>query len=102
MRIKRVNSDVGEKIATMAIWQLGLGVILAIWGGVWGVFLYRNPPDRELMYFLSGGIFLSGLDLIIIGLLSGRIGRAARDEDGHGEQAEQIAISTPGDGNRGG
>ncbi|QDV36500.1 hypothetical protein [Tautonia plasticadhaerens] len=92
MRIKRVNSDVGEKVASIALWLLGLGVILAIWGGVWSFYLFRNPPERELMAFFAAGLLLSGLDLIAIGLLSGRIGRAARDRD---EPADRVAVSTP-------
>lgn len=92
MRIKRVSSDVGDRVASIALWLLGLGVILAIWGGVWAVYLFRNPPERELLAFLAGGLLLSGIDLIVIGLLSGRIGRAARDRD---DEAEKIAVAAP-------
>ena len=79
MRIKRVSSDVGDKIASKAIWLLGLGVLLTIWGSVWMVYLYRNHPDHELTFFLALGTLLTGLDLGLIGMRTGRIGRAARD-----------------------
>ncbi|RUL88609.1 hypothetical protein [Tautonia sociabilis] len=94
MRIKRVSSDVGDKIASLALWLLGLGVFLTIWGGVWAVYLINNPPERELFSFLSAGVLLSGLDLGAIGLLSGRIGRAAREPaERHEDKPDSIAVT---------
>jgi hypothetical protein len=75
---------------------LGFGVILAIWGGVWLVYLYRNPPEGEAVMFLATGILLSGLDLSLIGFLSGFIGRAGREAPSHdARHADRVAVATP-------
>ena len=95
MRIKRVSTDVGQKIGTIAIWMLGFGVLLTIWGGVWLVYLYRNPPDGDVMYFVATGILLSGIDLVIIGMLSGRIGRKAREQREKVDETDKIAVAVP-------
>lgn len=96
MRIKRIGSKVGNKIAGAAIWMLGFGVILGIWGGVWLVYLLRNSHDKDLLFYIATGLLLSGIDLFIIGMLSGRIGRAAREPANESEpEAERVAIATP-------
>ncbi|WP_152054111.1 hypothetical protein [Tautonia marina] len=96
MRIKRATNDLGHKIASIAVWLLGVGVILAIWGGVWLVYLYRNPPEGEAILFLATGILLSGLDLSLIGFSAGFIGRAAREPFSHeGDHADRVAVATP-------
>ncbi|MEW4569829.1 hypothetical protein AB1L88_18345 [Tautonia sp. JC769] len=96
MRIKRATNDLGDKIASIAVWLLGVGVVLAIWGGVWLVYLYRNPPEGEALPFLATGILLSGLDLTLIGFLSGFIGRASQDEPPEdARRADRVAVATP-------
>jgi len=97
MRIKRVTSDVGDKIAGMAMWMLVTGVLLAIWGGVWAFYLFQNPTDREMMYFFAAGIFLTGLDLVLVSQLSGKIGRIAREQVHRDDEVSQIAVTTPRD-----
>ncbi|WP_169972896.1 hypothetical protein [Tautonia rosea] len=96
MRIKRVTNNLGQKIASLAVGMLGVGVVLAIWGGVWLVYLYRNPPESEAMLFVAAGIFLSGLDLGLIGFSAGFIGRAARESSSDEVRpSDRIAVATP-------
>lgn len=98
MRIKQATNNLGQKIAATAVWMMGVGVVLAIWGGVWLFYLYRNPPEGELMLFVAGGIFLSGVDLSLIGFSAGFIGRAAQDPPSNDvRNAERIAVATPED-----
>lgn len=96
MRIKRATNNLGHKIASIAVWLLGVGVILAIWGWVWLVYLYRNPPEGEGIMFLATGILLSGLDLSLIGFSSGFIGRAARENTSNEvHHPDRVAVATP-------
>jgi hypothetical protein len=59
-----------------------VGVLLAIWSAVWYYFLQRQDVvSYDWKYFVCIGLFFSGLALGIIGVLIGRIGKAAQHAD---------------------
>ena len=80
MRIKKVTSNVGEKIAGSALTMLTIGVLLTIWGGVWLAYLMQNSGS-EAWFLVATGVLLSGLTFGLVGFFSGRIGRAASEAD---------------------
>ena len=55
------------------------GSLIDVWTGVW-YFAFRNPaaPLSNTATFWLCGLFLTGLTLVIIGLLLGPLGRSAR------------------------
>ncbi len=57
-----------------------LGALIDIWVAVWYFFLVPKDANADvgMTYFWLTGFFLTGLTLLIIGLLLGRIGQAAR------------------------
>lgn len=57
-----------------------VGTLLDVWVGVWYFAFARNGdhPLTSTTQFWLLGLFLTGLTLVIIGLLLGQIGRAAR------------------------
>jgi hypothetical protein len=56
-----------------------LGSLIDIWVGVWYFVFARNDPEMSAVTaFWLIGLFLTGLLLLVIGLLLGRIGQAAR------------------------
>lgn len=81
MRIKKVTSDVGDKIAGSTLTMLTIGVLMTIWGGVWLAYLSQNAPDSEAWYFFATGVLLSGLTFGLVGIFTGRISRAANEGD---------------------
>jgi len=66
----------------IAIMYITVGVLLTIWSAVWYYFLsHRELTSSDWRYFVCAGLFFSGLALMIIGLLVGRIGREAQHAD---------------------
>ncbi len=63
----------------VSIFFITVGVLLAIWSAVWYHYLGENDPQWK--YFVCTGLFLSGIALLVIGSLVGRIGREAQHAD---------------------
>lgn len=57
------------------------GSLLMIWSAVWFYYLRQNALAEDGRYYVCAGMMLSGLALLIIGLLVGRIGREAKHAD---------------------
>jgi hypothetical protein len=55
-----------------------VGILIDIWSIVWLIFY--SPEDRGGYFWIVGFLF-TGLALFIIGLMLGRIGRAAREAE---------------------
>lgn len=62
-----------------------LGVLMDVWTAVWYFAFVRGQsgvegtqPISNMVWFWLVGLFLTGLTLVIIGLLLGQIGQAAR------------------------
>jgi len=62
-----------------ALAYITLGALTDIWVGVWYFFLVpKDGSDVGMTYFWLTGFGLTGLTLLVIGLLLGRIGQSAR------------------------
>jgi hypothetical protein len=84
--------------AKVSLIYITLGSLIDIWTGVYWWIDVRNRADHEVTsstYFWLSGFFLTGLALIVIGVMLGRIGRAAR----HAEVATPSA-APPADDNK--
>jgi hypothetical protein len=65
-----------------AILFITVGVLMAIWSAVWYFFLARAelaPPQWK--WYVCAGLFFSGLAIMVIGILVGRIGQEAKQAD---------------------
>jgi hypothetical protein len=69
--------------ARSALTYITCGALTDIWAGVWYWYLRSQPQGNidTTWYYVVVGLLLSGAVLIVIGLLIGRIGRAARHAD---------------------
>jgi len=67
------------------------GTLITIWTGVWYVYLHNNPPLSQGPFYWCGGLAVTGLAFLGIGLCLGQIGRAAR----HAEIPPEAVITTP-------
>lgn len=69
--------------ARAALLYITVGALMDVWAGVWFWYMRTaHPNDRDgSWWFICTGLFLSGLVLIVIGFLVGRIGRGARSAD---------------------
>jgi hypothetical protein len=67
----------------ISILYLTVGILMTIWSAVWYYFLNKREelPPYDWKYFVCIGLFFSGLAISIIGLLVGRIGKAAQNAD---------------------
>lgn len=75
------KQSVGEKLAGMATMLFVGGCLLVIWSGIWITYMLNHRPTGDGAYYWAGGIFLSGVTLILGATLSGPLGRAARQAD---------------------
>lgn len=68
--------------AHYALWYITVGVVLVIWCGVWFYWMRANGiPTGDWKYYVCTGLLLSGVAVVIIGLLVGNIGRHAQQAD---------------------
>jgi len=86
-----------------ALTYVTVGALLDVWTSVW-YFAFRDPavPLSHTTSFWLFGLFLTGLALIVIGLLLGPLGRSARKVElppvgatGMEAQIQQTAAATP-------
>jgi hypothetical protein len=78
--------------ARVALIYITVGAMIVIWTGVWCVFLHNNPPDTTSVYYLVGGLLVTGLTFLGIGFGLGSIGRAARHADMPAEVAAPALV----------
>lgn len=66
----------------LSIMYITVGVLLTIWSSVWYYFLRNSEyPAANWRYYVCIGLLFSGIAVLIIGLLLGRIGREAQHAD---------------------
>jgi hypothetical protein len=80
--------------ARTALIYITVGALIVIWTGVWFVYLRNNPPETTNVYYLIGGLAVTGATFLGIGFGLGRIGRAARHADMPAEVTPS-ALSVP-------
>ena len=64
--------------ATMAIVYITVEALIDVWTAVYYTYAQRQGTMSDAAKFSCAGFFFSGLVLLCIGLLIGKIGRAAR------------------------
>jgi hypothetical protein len=69
--------------ARSAITYITVGALMSVWAGIWYWYMWSvSPGNRDgSWWYICTGVLLSGLVLIAIGLMVGRIGREARHAD---------------------
>src|SRR5262245_24747081 len=67
--------------ARTALIYVTLGLLMVVWPGVWGTYLFNNPPAGHGAYYWCGGFAVTGVALLVLGLGLGRLGRAARSAE---------------------
>jgi len=74
--------------AQTALVYITVGTLTLVWTGIWYLYLLNHHPESDAVFYWVGGLTLTGLTLVVIGLTVGHIGRAARP-------AESPAAVTP-------
>jgi hypothetical protein len=65
--------------ARTSLIYITVGALMDIWSAVWWWYLRNHQPDAPAgVWYVCGGLFLTGLVLLAIGLMVGHIGRSAR------------------------
>jgi hypothetical protein len=69
--------------ARSALVYITLGALMDVWAGIWFWYMRStHPGDRDgAWWYVCTGMVLTGLVLMVIGFLVGRIGREARHAD---------------------
>src|SRR5436190_13697023 len=70
------------------------GILTMIWTGVWYYWLrQQDAPAGDSRYYFCCGFFLSGLAIMVVGLLIGRIGAEAKSADTGGTVMAPSAVA---------
>jgi hypothetical protein len=78
------NPAFGPKVALLYV---TVGALIDVWAAVYyfafgrGKLTDANPADDNYTWFWVAGFFLTGLVLIVLGLVLGPLGRAARESE---------------------
>ena len=67
--------------ARTALVYVTIGSLVLVWTAVWSSWTVNYPPEGRGLYYILGGLFASGLTLLVIGLGVGRLGSSARHAD---------------------
>ncbi len=70
-----------SRSASMAVFYITVGVLVMIWTCVWYSYVATHEEVADWQKYVSAGLFLSGLSVMVIGLLMGRIGSSAKEAD---------------------
>ncbi len=68
-----------SSVVPMALVFVTIGALLTVWGLVWMAYLFNNPPERDVINYIDYFVLSTGIVLLVIGSVAGRIGRAARE-----------------------
>jgi membrane protein len=80
--------------ARTAVIYITAGVLTAVWSGIWYLYLNRNPPVNDGVWYWCYGLILTGIALFVIGLAIGRIGRSARHAELPPEEVTASVVKT--------
>jgi hypothetical protein len=87
----------------VALIYVTVGALLCVWTLVW--YFTREYELAQSQWFWVAGIFLSGITFVVLGLILGPLGRAAREAEMPPSEAtkseaaiQQTAASNPGNG----
>jgi hypothetical protein len=61
-----------------ALIYITVGVFTVIWTGVWYGYLYNNPPTGSAYYWCTG-FLVTGLTMVLIGLVLAKVSCSARN-----------------------
>lgn len=78
------GANLTSKPSSLAFLSLGfvtLGSLLMVWGGTWYCYLDNNPPQGVSAWYFCLGVWWTGVAVLLIGLTTGHIGRAARTSE---------------------
>lgn len=67
--------------ARTALVYVTAGALILIWTAVWSIWMRNHPPESAGLYYVVGGLFATGLIVLLIGLGIGRLGFSARHAD---------------------
>jgi hypothetical protein len=67
--------------ARSAVLYLTVGALTDVWASVWWRYLRVHEDQSSPKWYVCTGLLVTGLVLVVIGLLIGRIGREARHAD---------------------
>jgi hypothetical protein len=63
-----------SSVARVSVIYITVGAIIDVWSGIWFFYLRNNTPVGAAAYYWCYGFLLTGLALVLIGLIIGRIG----------------------------
>jgi hypothetical protein len=68
--------------AKYSLYYITAGALVVIWSGIWFYYLSNSEvPRGDSRWYVCTGLLLSGLAVLVIGMLVGRIGQEGKHAD---------------------
>ena len=71
-----------------------LGAIMTVWSGIWYMYLLNNPPQHPVINYICYGFLITGIVLLVIGIILGPISRWARHAELPPQEATPSAVES--------
>ena len=73
-----LHAQGSKSSAAPALIYITLGALMSVWSGVWFVYERNKPDASNGTYYICTGLLLTGLALLAIGFVLGRIAHKAQ------------------------
>ncbi|MFO0842661.1 MAG: hypothetical protein U0797_09745 [Gemmataceae bacterium] len=88
--------------ARFSLYYITVGSLVVIWSAIWFYYLrHSDVPSGDTRYYICTGLLLSGLAVLVIGTLVGRIGQEGKAADVPIGEIKAAAVTPPAQGANG-
>jgi hypothetical protein len=63
-----------SSVASTSVIYITVGALTDVWSGIWFWYLLNNSPSTDATFYWCYGFMITGVTLVLIGLIIGRIG----------------------------
>jgi hypothetical protein len=82
--------------AKYSLYYITVGSLVVIWSAIWFYYLRQSEvPAGDSRYYVCTGLFLSGIAVLVIGTLVGRIGQEGKSADVPVGEVTAAAVAPP-------
>lgn len=90
-----MTSSIGQKATSAgptALTYITIGALLSVWSGIWYVYEQNTANASRGVYYICAGLLLTGIALLAIGFVLGRIAHKAHSVEIAQDAAKVVAI----------
>ena len=89
----QMNGQKPSSVAPTALIYITLGALLSVWSGIWFVYEQNTASASRGVYYICAGLLMTGLALLAIGFVLGRMAHKAHSVEIAQDAAKVAAIN---------